>query len=162
MPVAGFSFSTACRSTIVSMNGVDIQPAVIAMPHRLDEPSVRHIAEALEAAAEASLVVLQGEPGRFCLGLNFAVLSASRIEMPDVCRGLEAFVGCLELLMRSPRPTLAVVDGPALGGGLGLAAACDIVLATERAEFGLPEALYGLTPAIIRPALLTRLSQQQL
>jgi enoyl-CoA hydratase/carnithine racemase len=64
--------------------------------------------------------------------------------------------------MVSPRPTLAVVDGPAIGGGLGLAAACDFVLATERASFGLPEALYGLAPAIIRPALLTRLSTQQL
>jgi enoyl-CoA hydratase/carnithine racemase len=43
-----------------------------------------------------------------------------------------------------------------------VAAACDVVLASERARIGLPEALYGLAPAIIRPALLGRVSRQQL
>jgi enoyl-CoA hydratase/carnithine racemase len=65
-------------------------------------------------------------------------------------------------LLTAPRPTLAVIDGPALGAGLGLAAACDVVVASERSTFGLPEALYGLAPAIIRPALMTRLTIQQL
>jgi enoyl-CoA hydratase/carnithine racemase len=43
-------------------------------------------------------------------------------------------------LLTAPRPTLAVIDGPALGGGLGLAAACELVVASERSTFGLPEA----------------------
>ncbi|MBV9330103.1 MAG: enoyl-CoA hydratase/isomerase family protein, partial [Alphaproteobacteria bacterium] len=75
---------------------------------------------------------------------------------------LDAFADCLECLLSAARPTFAVVRGPALGGGLGLVAACDFVLSTDRAVFGLPEALYGMTPAIIRPALRTRMTEQQL
>src|SRR5438477_5999325 len=57
--------------------------------------------------------------------------------------------------------TLAVVDEQALGGGVGLAAVCDYVLATERATFGLPELLLGLVPATIFPILLERMPPQR-
>jgi enoyl-CoA hydratase/carnithine racemase len=157
-----FSFFGECASIIGNMIGADMKPAVIAMPHRLDEPSVCTMIGELEAATEAAAVVLEGEPGRFCLGMDFVTAARPGVSISGLRRSLEAFARCLELLMGSPRPTLAVVDGPALGGGLGMAAACDVVIATDRARFGLPEALYGLAPAIIRPALLTRLSPQQL
>ena len=52
--------------------------------------------------------------------------------------------------------------GPRWAAGSALLAACDFVLATDRARFGLPEALYGLAPAVIRPALLTRPTPQNL
>jgi enoyl-CoA hydratase/carnithine racemase len=137
------------------MSGV----AVLPVPERLHEAGVRALEAALAAAAEASVIVLEGAPERFCLGMDFTG-AADHTTPPRP--GLERFAGLLGRLLRAPRPTLAVIDGPALGGGLGLAAACDFVLASERATFGLPEALYGLAPAIIRPALLTRLSPQQL
>jgi enoyl-CoA hydratase/carnithine racemase len=139
------------------------EAAVIRLAERLDARSVQAIIEQLAAAGDASTIVLEGTSANFCLGMDLVAISAlARAETADLRCGLEAFARCLELLMRAPRPTLAVVDGPALGGGLGLAAACDFVLATERARFGLPEALYGLTPAIIRPALLSRLAPQRL
>jgi enoyl-CoA hydratase/carnithine racemase len=115
------------------------------------------LASELERAAAASVVVLEGVPELFCLGLDFTDATTG-----DVRAKLTRFAHFLGALARCPRPTLAVVDGVALGGGLGLAAVCDYVLASERARFGLPEALYGLAPAIIRPALRTRLSAQQL
>ncbi len=131
----------------------------IAIGERLDEACVRALLDGIAAAiAEGSrALVIEGIPERFCLGMDFASLDV--IGHPARLRG---FAGMLHALLTIPIPTLAVIDGPALGGGLGVAAACDVVIASERSRFGLPEALYGLAPAIIRPALLGRLSPQQL
>jgi methylglutaconyl-CoA hydratase len=134
-----------------------MDPLVLTVPERLDPSGVRGLLDGLEAAMHASVVVLVGGPDRFCLGMDFATAAQG-----DPRAGLSVFAGLIGALARCPRPTLAVVDGPALGGGLGLAAMCDYVLASDAARFGLPEALYGLTPAIIRPALRTRVSPQVL
>ncbi len=133
--------------------------ATIAIGERLDEVCVRTLLDGIAAAVAegARALVIEGVPGRFCLGMDFATLEV--IAQPARLRG---FAGMMQALLTVPIPTLAIVDGPALGGGLGVAAACDVVLASDRARFGLPEALYGLAPAIIRPALLGRLSPQQL
>jgi enoyl-CoA hydratase/carnithine racemase len=133
--------------------------ATIAIGERLDEACVRTLQGGIAAAVadSARAIVIEGVPGRFCLGMDFATLDVTG----DPAR-LRGFAGMLHALLTVPIPTLAIIDGPALGGGLGVAAACDVVLASDRARVGLPEALYGLAPAIIRPALLTRLSPQQL
>jgi enoyl-CoA hydratase/carnithine racemase len=142
---------------------LSLKPLVIRVPERLDHPAVTTMLAEMSKMAEASAVILEGVPRRFCLGMTFAAASSTDLNRSERLRhGLESFATLLEQLLNAPRPTLAVIDGPALGGGLGLAAACDFVLATPLARFGLPEALYGLTPAMIRPALLTRLSVQKL
>ena len=130
--------------------------ATLALGDRLDTRCVEALHEGIaRAVAErVRVLVITGEPGQFCLGMCFE-------PVPDRV-SLEGFAGVMRALLLAPLPTLAVVDGPALGGGLGIAAACDYVLASEHARFGLPEALYGLAPAIIRPALLRRLSPQRL
>jgi enoyl-CoA hydratase/carnithine racemase len=134
--------------------------ATIELPDRLNEQAVERMAALLGSVGDAPAVVIEGIPGRFCRGMDFQ--TATNGTSSELRLALESFARCLKLLMQLPRPTLAVVDGPALGGGLGLAAACDMVIATDRATVGLPEALYGLTPAIIRPALLTRMTAQKL
>jgi methylglutaconyl-CoA hydratase len=62
-----------------------------------------------------------------------------------------ALAKMLHTLDRLPKPTIALVQGPAYGGGVGLAACCDIVIAAERATFCLSEVKLGLTPATISP-----------
>jgi methylglutaconyl-CoA hydratase len=59
--------------------------------------------------------------------------------------------GLLHTLDRLPKPTLALVQGPAYGGGVGLVACCDVALASVRASFCLSEVKLGLTPATISP-----------
>ena len=130
---------------------------VLYVPERLDARGVEALARDLATARDASVVVLVGARERFCAGMDF-----TEIVEGDTRAKLQTFADLIGALAACPRPTLAVVDGLALGGGLGLAAACDYVLATDRARFGLPEALYGLAPAIIRPALETRLTPGQL
>lgn len=61
---------------------------------------------------------------------------------------LEAFHSIFRMLRQIARPVIAIVDGPALGGGCELVAACDIVLASDRARFGQPEIKLGVFPPI--------------
>src|SRR5262249_37795617 len=88
-------------------------------------------------------------------------LDIAEEEPGAVIAAMDDFVRCLTTVRLGGKPTIALVDGAALGGGLGLAAACDVLLATERASFGLPEALFGLVPATIFPLLLERLPAQR-
>jgi cyclohexa-1,5-dienecarbonyl-CoA hydratase len=61
---------------------------------------------------------------------------------------LDAFHNIFRTLQQLSKPTIAVVDGAALGGGCELAVACDIVIASERARFGQPEVKIGALPSV--------------
>lgn len=63
----------------------------------------------------------------------------------------------LRALERSPKATIARVQGTALGGGLGLIAACDVAVATARAQFGFSEVNLGLIPAVISPHVIAKI-----
>src|SRR5687768_10554164 len=118
--------------------------AVVTLPERLTADSVAGVASALEAAlaSPARVVALTGAAeGTFCLGL---ALDAPDDSHPATAR----FADLLLSLHRAPKPLLAIVDGQAIGGGLGLASACDWVVASDRSVFALPELLWGLVPAI--------------
>jgi polyketide biosynthesis enoyl-CoA hydratase PksH len=117
-----------------------VRPLVIAVPGRLDPASVAAMSAQLENLDDAPAVILEGTPGLFCLGMTFDKASASGVAgSATLRRDLESFAALMSRILNAPRPTLAVVDGRAFGGGLGLAAACDCVLASPRATFSLPE-----------------------
>jgi methylglutaconyl-CoA hydratase len=84
----------------------------------------------------------------FCLGLA--------IGRHDPGATAQAFADLLAAMHAAPKPLLAVVEGRAIGGGLGLACACDWVTASEHASFALPELLWGLVPAIVWPVIADR------
>ncbi len=102
------------------------------------------------------VLVLSGAGNEFCRGGSFKALLEPGSEGTRVA--IEAIADVLLALCRSALPTLALVQGRTQGGGVGLAAACDLVLADSDAEFLLPEALAGLLPAVITPVLLRRMS----
>lgn len=60
-------------------------------------------------------------------------------------------VALLSALDRFPRPTIARINGAAIGGGVGLIATCDIAIATDRAVFAMSEVRLGLLPAVVAP-----------
>jgi enoyl-CoA hydratase/carnithine racemase len=113
---------------------------------------------ALRAESDARIVTLEGGPAAFCTGLNTDALPTPELPQdPSESRALlDRFVMLLDAIERTPVPVLALIDGPVLGGGVGLAAAADLALATPRATFGLPEALLGLIPAMVFPVLARR------
>ncbi|MEA3209663.1 MAG: methylglutaconyl-CoA hydratase [Chthoniobacter sp.] len=137
------------------MNGVER----ITLPVVLNRASVRELAADLQrvSSGSAPVVVIEGRDGTFCRGLDLAMPGSA-----DARTGIASLVECLHMLRQLAKPTIALVDGVAIGGGVGLAAACDLVIASERATFGLPELLYGFVPAIVLPFLLERLSPQKL
>jgi enoyl-CoA hydratase len=90
------------------------------------------------------VVLLRGEGGVFCAGADLAVLGSLD---PASARGLaETGQQVCTALEALPFPVLAAVDGPCVGGGLELALACDIILASDRAVFRAPEVGYGFIP----------------
>ena len=72
-------------------------------------------------------------------------------------RALEAMLAALDSF---PRPTLARVNGPAIGGGVGLVAACDIAIASERAVFAMSEVRLGILPAVVAPFVLRAMGER--
>ncbi len=132
----------------------------IRLPSRLSAASIVTLDETLTEAeaSENSVWVFEGaEPGVFCLGMDLASVATEAKARETV----QAFGHCMGRLMNAPCPTIALIEGQALGGGLGLAAACDLTVATSESTVGLPEALFGILPAMIMPALLTRMTPQR-
>lgn len=111
------------------------------------------------AASGARALVIESEGPEFCAGMDLE--GALALDADGVRAALASYAGCLEQLRRGPLATIAVVERPASGGGVGLAAACDLVIAGQGATFVLPELRFGLLPAVILPALRTRLRLQQ-
>jgi polyketide biosynthesis enoyl-CoA hydratase PksH len=130
-----------------------IHTATVRLPIDLDAASMAALTRDLQAALDspAPVVALIGATeDTYCLGL--AVGSS------DGGAATFAFSDLLTTMHRARKPLLTIVDGRAIGGGMGLACACDWVVATERATFALPELLWGLVPAIIWPVLTDRMA----
>ncbi|WP_167760851.1 enoyl-CoA hydratase/isomerase family protein [Geodermatophilus sp. DF01-2] len=113
----------------------------------------RALAAVLEqhAATPRPLVLRSATPGMFVAGTDVASLKARTVE--DSLGRINS--GLFQRLHDHPWPTVAVVDGAALGGGCELALACDFRLTTEDAQWGLPEVRLGIIPSA---GALTRLA----
>ncbi len=105
------------------------------------------------ARTTARYITIEGSPGAFCEGLDLDRLADSR---DDVRSAQLSYAAMLRAVEYAPCPVFALVDGVALGGGLGLCAVADLVIATPRSTFGLPEALVGLIPAVALPYIAQR------
>jgi enoyl-CoA hydratase/carnithine racemase len=130
----------------------------IAVPPVLSAATAAALASAVaNGLADGAVrgLVLNGDTGAFCRGMDLAGIGDDADAVDD---SLRLFAQALGSLAQADKPTVAVVRGPALGGGVGIAAACDLVLSARSATFGLPEALFGLSPAIIAPILLERVT----
>lgn len=131
----------------------------LQVPPTLGPSSLRDLREALRQSLtdpQVRLLTLAGREGCFCRGLEHREAAyATELET-----GAREFCDCLKMLRMGGKLTVALVDGAAQGGGLGLAAACDAVICSERSTFSLPEILFGLVPAMIYPLLLERLPPQ--
>lgn len=117
---------------------------------------------ALAADAAVRVVVLAGRGRNFCAGADLRWMeraaAASRQENVEDAR---RFAAMLARLARLPKPTIARVQGRALGGGLGLAAACDLCVAAQDAGFAMTEVRLGLLPAVIGPYVLRAIGPRQ-
>lgn len=112
-----------------------------------------------EQSPRCRVLVLESAPGVFCRGMDLDFIVAHAGE--DQSDRLGAYARCMEQLRGSPKAVICLIDGEAQGGGVGLAAAADVVIATNRSAFALPECVLGLIPAMVLPLLCERMPVQK-
>jgi enoyl-CoA hydratase/carnithine racemase len=126
---------------------LDSQPNRNALSRQL----VAELGAAITAAeaADARAIVLTHAGPSFCAGADLK-------ERSDEPADSRPFVAVLERLMDTPRPTIAAVQGAVRAGGIGLMAACDLVVVHESVTFALTEVRIGVAAAIISVPILRR------
>lgn len=123
---------------VVTLNRPEVRNAI-------DRPTADLVAAALDevdARDDVSVVVLAGNGPTFCAGMDLKAFAATRERPRHPVRG---GFGIVE--KPAEKPMIAAIEGKALGGGLEIALACDLIVAGESAQLGLPEVKRGLVAA---------------
>lgn len=131
----------------------------LAQPERrnaLSDAMVATLIDSVDAALAddaVRLIVLTGDGPAFCAGadLKSGGMRAAPGDEP------QPFVRLLRTLWDSPKPILGRINGHAFGGGLGLVAACDLVVASSAAKFSFSEVRIGVAPAMISVVVLPKI-----
>ena len=108
---------------------------------------MREIAAALVESAQREVVAIVFDADKSCRAFSAGVAIEEHVE-ETIYQMLDSFHAIFRQLEQIAKPTIAVVDGAALGGGCELVAACDIVIASDRARFGQPEIKLGVFPPV--------------
>lgn len=117
---------------------------------------VNSLADHIEAAVadpSARVIVLTNEGRTFCAGADLSA-PAKSVETTDKGR---SFVEVFEMIIGSGTPVIGRINGHCMGGGVGLAAVCDVSIASTEARFGFTEVRLGVAPAIISVVCLPKL-----
>ncbi len=117
---------------------------------------------ALDDDADVRIVILAGRGKSFSAGadLNWMKRAANN-GLADNLNDARALAEMLRTLAEMRKPTIARVHGAALGGGMGLAAACDIAVASTKAVFATSEVKFGIIPSAISPYVLRAIGARQ-
>jgi polyketide biosynthesis enoyl-CoA hydratase PksH len=130
--------------------------------HSIDEALVGETLAVLETCHDAAtVVVFEGSKECFCAGADFRSIRDVAARGEAVARNPEPLYRLWSLMNSGPYVTVAHVRGKANAGGVGFAAAADVVLADDSATFGLSELLFGLFPACVLPFLVRRVGLQR-
>lgn len=116
----------------------------------------------LDADASVRVVVLGGKGRHFSAGADLNWMRrASAFSEAENRADARRFAGMLRALSGMSKPTIARIQGAALGGGTGLAAACDMAVASSDALFATSEVKFGIIPAVISPYVLRAIGPRQ-
>ena len=141
----------------------DVLRVTLARPesrNAFDAALIGELAQAFVDVGSARAVVLRGDGPSFCAGADVEWMRASAdltveenvADANGLRRMLEAIDGC-------PAPVVAAVHGHALGGGIGLVACSDVVLAEQLTVFAFSEVKLGIVPAVISPFALRKIGE---
>lgn len=118
--------------------------------------------DALARAPRLRVVVITGNGRHFQAGADLAWLNAVRTSSPhENLRVSRVTADAVRRLNMAPVPTIALVQGGCFGGGTGIVAACDVVIAADNAMFSIKEVRWGLTAAIVIPQLNDAIGARQ-
>jgi methylglutaconyl-CoA hydratase len=139
----------------------DILRVTIAKPERrnaFDAALIAELTEAFADVADARAVVLAGDGPSFCAGADVEWQRSSiDLSYDENVEDALRLYRMLEAIDSCPAPVVARVQGFALGGGSGVVACADIVVAGPDAVFGFTEVRLGIIPAVISPFVLDRI-----
>jgi methylglutaconyl-CoA hydratase len=131
----------------------------------MDEKLIELFTESLiklECDNTVRVICVKGAGKHFCAGADLhwmgRAINFTREENIQDAKNLEFL---LKKLHDSIKPTIAIVQGAAYGGAVGLIAACDIAVATPDAKFCFPEVKLGLVPALISPYVISAIGERQ-
>jgi len=133
----------------------------LAKPERrnaFDAELIRELREAFSDVGDARVVILSGEGESFCAGADIEwQRSAIDLSYDENVEDAMRLFGMMKAIDECPAPVVARIQGYALGGGSGVAAAVDIGIAAEDAVFGFSEVKLGIVPAVISPFVLPKI-----
>jgi methylglutaconyl-CoA hydratase len=146
------------RIATIWMNRPDVYNA-------FDEQLITELADAcreLDADASVRVVVLAGRGKHFSAGADLNWMKrASQYSLEENLADARKFAGMLRTLADLGKPTIARVQGAALGGGTGLTAACNMAIAADDAVFATSEVKFGIIPSAISPYVLRAIGPRQ-
>jgi methylglutaconyl-CoA hydratase len=117
--------------------------------------------DAIEKEPDIRLVVLAAKGKSFCAGADLNSMQAmANYSFEDNLRDAEKLSALMHRLKHLPQPTIAKVQGPAFGGGVGLVACCDMAIGGMVATFCLSEVKIGLMPAVISPYIIAAIGER--
>ncbi|RCK76704.1 MAG: Enoyl-CoA hydratase [Ignavibacteriae bacterium] len=107
------------------------------------------------------VIILTGEGDAFCSGADLEYLqNISNFSLEENKEDSNKLLRLYSVIYETKKPTIAMVNGPALAGGCGLATVCDFILASkEFSKFGYPEVKIGFIPAIVMVFLIKRVGE---
>ncbi|MDE1951642.1 MAG: enoyl-CoA hydratase/isomerase family protein [Betaproteobacteria bacterium] len=129
-----------------------------------DEPQIERLIRAFESLGiddSVRAVVLRGTGRHFCAGADIGWMRrAAQADEANNIDDARRFSCMMRAVANCPKPVVAVVQGAAFGGGMGLVCAADIVLAAEDARFALTEAKFGILPAVVGPYVVNAVGRR--
>lgn len=132
----------------------------------MDEETVAMLMEAflyVEKSEDVRVLVIKGEGQSFCAGADLEwVKRSANLTYEENVVDAEHLANMLFTLYKLSKPTIALVKGSVFGEGLGLAAACDIVIAEKGTSFSIPEVKLGLITSVISPYLVRVMGARQM
>jgi methylglutaconyl-CoA hydratase len=115
---------------------------------------------ARESATDLRAVVLAGDGPSFCAGADIGWMRAAMsLDVESNEHDAMAMADMFEAIDTCPVPVIARVHGAALGGGMGLCAVADLVIAESGARFGFTETRLGILPAVISPFVVAKIGE---
>ena len=156
---------TALRISRRSTGVAQITMSRPAVFNAFDEAMIGELDAAfarLSDDAEVRVIVLAGDGKHFSAGADLQWMQrASAAPYEWNLADARRFAAMLARIEACPKPTVARIQGAALGGGVGLACACDIAVAADNASFSVSEARFGILPAVIGPYVTNAVGKRQ-
>jgi enoyl-CoA hydratase/carnithine racemase len=113
------------------------------------------------ADPDVSAIVLTGAGGTFCAGADLGGSFGAQKSFLEMHEDRRYFAGLLSGMNQCRKPILAAIEGYCLAGGMGLCLSSDVVIASDDAQFGLPEIKRGLWPYMVTAVLIRNVGRKK-